>query len=69
MTEPDDNHRLQLEISHPHLAEFSRFLPEVPVSREFAPQTGSRATGSSASESGLWGVIFPVGENPDIPAG
>ncbi len=29
MTVPDDDHRLQLEMSHPHLAEFSRFLPEL----------------------------------------
>jgi mannitol operon repressor len=29
MTEPDDDRRLPLAISHPHLAEFSRFLPEL----------------------------------------
>src|SRR6202045_5435935 len=31
--------------------------------REFAPQTGSPVTASSASESGLWGVISRWGEN------
>ena len=43
--------------------DFRKIPCKFPVSREFRPETGSQPTGSSASESGLWGVIFPVGEN------
>ena len=39
------------------------------VSGEFRPETGSPVTASSASESGLWGVISWWGRIADIPAG
>jgi hypothetical protein len=47
-------------------AKFPCFFPD---NREFASQTGSPWTASSATQSGLRGVISPWGRIADIPAG
>src|ERR1700730_1181003 len=48
---------------------FEKFPVKFPVSREFAPETGSPLTGSSARQSGLRGFISPLGRIADIPVG
>jgi hypothetical protein len=64
--EPIDGQPLTAALNRPI---YVKFPVNFPVSREFRRETGSPVTASSASESGLWGVISRWGRIADIPAG